>query len=69
MAIRAKRNFTDKNTNQLYKEGEIIEVEKSIEDRYLKSPYNVAELVKKTEEVEEDARVQAKTNKKSKNNT
>lgn len=69
MELRAKRNFTDRVTNIFYKKDDVLKVTKDVGERLLKSPYDVVELLDKGEEKKEDARVQAKTNKKPKDNT
>lgn len=70
MELRAKRDFTDRVTNTLYKKDDVLKVTKDVGERLLKSPYDVVELVDKKEVVKEnDKGVQTKTNKKSKNNT
>lgn len=61
MGIKAKKDFTDRETGKEYKKGDPIKVSKEREKQILNSPYDVAEEVK---EKEEENNVQAKSNKK-----
>lgn len=47
MGLKAKRNFTDKETGKEYKKGDSIKVSKEREKEILKSPYDVAEQMEK----------------------
>lgn len=47
MGLKAKRNFTDKETGKEYKKGDPIKVSKEREKQILKSPYDVAEEAEK----------------------
>ena len=45
MKLKVKINFHDKNTNELYKVGQILNVSEKRGKEILSSPYNIAELV------------------------
>ena len=53
MAIKAKRDFTDKETGKEYKKGDPIKVSKEREKQILKSPYDVAEEAEKEDKKED----------------
>lgn len=54
MGLKAKRDFTDKETGKEYKKGDPIKVSKEREKQILKSPYDVAEEAEKENKQEED---------------
>lgn len=53
MELKAKRNFTDKETGKEYKKGDPIKVSKEREKQILKSPYDVAEEAEKEDKKED----------------
>lgn len=53
MGLKAKRNFTDKETGKEYKKGDPIKVSKEREKKILKSPYDVAEEAEKEDKKED----------------
>lgn len=53
MGLKAKRNFTDKETGKEYKKGDPIKVSKEREKQILKSPYDVAEESEKEDKKED----------------